>query len=114
MNSRHETAIMDVMSVVLGINCAASCGPRAGLARAFLYAGARSLIVSHWEVETQSAVSLMTGTFDALAADPRLSHAEALRKSILAMIGNAKHSELSDPKFWAPFVVVGEPAKLTH
>jgi CHAT domain-containing protein len=85
-----------------------------GLARAFFYAGARSLIVSHWEVETQSAVALMTGTFDALAADPRLSHAEALRKSILAMIGSAQQTELSDPKFWASFVVVGEPAKLPH
>ena len=41
-----------------------------GLARAFFYAGARSLIVSNWEVETKSAVALMTGTFAALAADP--------------------------------------------
>ncbi len=59
-----------------------------GLARAFFYAGARSLIVSNWEVDSDSAVALMTGTFAALAADPKLSHAEALHKSMLAMIDN--------------------------
>jgi hypothetical protein len=31
-------------------------------------AGGRSLLVSHWEVETNSAVALMTGTFAALQA----------------------------------------------
>jgi CHAT domain-containing protein len=80
-----------------------------GLARAFFYAGARSLIVSNWEVNSDSTVTLMVGTFAALAADPKLSHAEALRKSMLAMID--QHPEQADPKYWAPFVVVGEPAK---
>ena len=82
-----------------------------GLARAFFYAGGRSLLVSNWEVETESAVALMVGTFAALAADPKLSHGEALQKSILAMIEDAQHPERADPKYWAPFVVVGEPAK---
>jgi CHAT domain-containing protein len=53
----------------------------------------------------------MTGTFAALAADPNLSHAEALQKSMLAMIDNAQRPDWADPKYWAPFVVVGEPAK---
>ena len=65
-----------------------------GLARAFFYAGARSLIVSNWEVNSDSAVALMTGTFAALAADPKLSHAEALRKSMLAMIDNPQAPRL--------------------
>jgi CHAT domain-containing protein len=82
-----------------------------GLARAFFYAGARSLVVSNWEVDSKSAVALMTGTFAALAANPKLSHAEALQKSELDMIGDPQHPEWADPKYWAPFVVVGEPAK---
>jgi CHAT domain-containing protein len=82
-----------------------------GLARAFFYAGARSVVVSHWEVETASAVALMTGTFSALAADRRLSHGEALRQSMLAVIADPQHPEWAEPKFWAPFIVVGEPAK---
>jgi CHAT domain-containing protein len=85
-----------------------------GLARAFFYAGARSLVVSHWAVDSDSAVALMTGTFAALAANPRLSHAEALQKSMLAMIDNKQRPDWADPKFWAPFVVVGEPAKPTN
>lgn len=88
-----------------------------GLARAFFYAGARSLIVSHWEVDTYSIVALMTGTFAALAADPNLSHAQALQKSMHALIERAKQplfERLADPKFWAPFVVVGEPAKTAN
>jgi CHAT domain-containing protein len=82
-----------------------------GLARAFFYAGARSLVVSNWEVDSDSAVALMTGTFSALARNPKLSHGEALQKSMLAMIDNPQHPEWADPKYWAPFVVVGEPAK---
>jgi CHAT domain-containing protein len=85
-----------------------------GLARAFFYAGARSLVVSNWEVDSDSAVALMTGTFAALEADPKLSHAQALQKSMLAIIDNANHPEWADPKYWAPFIVVGEPAKFPN
>jgi CHAT domain-containing protein len=101
--------------VLSACNTAAAEKPGAealsGLARAFFYAGARSLIVSNWEVETKSVVALMVGTFAALAANPKLSHAEALQKSMLAMIDSLQHPEWSEPKYWAPFVVVGEPAK---
>ena len=41
------------------------------------------------------------------------SHAEALQKSMLAMIDNAQRPDWADPKYWAPFVVV-EPAKPTN
>src|SRR5262249_68190 len=82
-----------------------------GLARAFFYAGARSLIVSHWNVSDEAAARLMIGTFQAGLRDPKLSHAEALRQSILAMIDAAPSDAFADPRFWAPFVVVGEPAK---
>jgi CHAT domain-containing protein/Tfp pilus assembly protein PilF len=101
--------------VLSACNTAAGDKPGAealsGLARAFIYAGGRSLLVSNWEVETKSAVALMVGTFAAFAADPKLSHGEALRKAMLAIIDDAQHPEWVDPKFWAPFIVVGEPAK---
>jgi CHAT domain-containing protein/Tfp pilus assembly protein PilF len=107
---------LDAEWVVLSA-CNTAAGERpgaealSGLARAFFYAGGRSLLVSNWEVETKSAVALMVGTFAALAANPKLSHGEALQKSMLAMINDPQHHEWADPKFWAPFVVVGEPAK---
>ena len=101
--------------VLSACNTAAGDKPGAealsGLARAFFYAGARSLIVSNWEVDSDSTVALMTGLFDALKSNPHLSHAEALRLSMLQMIGNPSKPEWAQPKFWAPFIVVGEPQK---
>ena len=82
-----------------------------GLARAFFYAGAKSLIVSHWEVDSDSTVALMTGLFDALKNNPHLTHAEALRISMLQMINNPSNPYWGQPKLWAPFFVVGEPQK---
>ena len=101
--------------VLSACNTAAEGNPGAealsGLARAFFYAGARSLVVSHWEVDSEATVQLMTAMFQASAADPTLSHAEALRESMLSMIDNATSDEDAHPRIWAPFVVVGEPAK---
>ncbi len=37
-----------------------------GLARAFFYAGARALLVSHWYVNSDATVALITKTFKAL------------------------------------------------
>ena len=68
-------------------------------------------MVSHWQAEVDSSAQLMIGTFAALAADPNLSHGEALQKAMLAMIDDPTRP-WAKPKFWAPFVVVGEPAKL--
>jgi CHAT domain-containing protein/Flp pilus assembly protein TadD len=101
--------------VLSACNTAAGDTPGAealsGLARAFFYAGARSLIVSNWEVDSESTVALMTGLFGALKENPRLSHAEALRLSMLKMIGSPTKPEWAEPRYWAPFIVVGEPQK---
>jgi CHAT domain-containing protein len=102
-------------AVLSACNTAAEDKPGAealsGLARAFFYAGARSLIVSHWSVSDEATARLMIGTFRASARDPKLSHAEALRQSMLTMIDAAKSEADADPRYWAPFVVVGEPGK---
>ena len=101
--------------VLSACNTAAGDKPGAealsGLARAFFYAGAKSLVVSHWEVDSDATVELMDGLFEALKANPRLSHAEALQESMLRMIANSSKPEWAQPQFWAPFVVVGEPQK---
>ena len=43
-----------------------------GLARAFFYAGARALLVSHWAVDSNAATRLTTSTFDLLKANPNI------------------------------------------
>jgi len=77
-----------------------------GLAKAFFYAGARSLLVSHWEVQSDPTVKLTTGLIRALAADPSIGRAEALRRSMLAMIDST--GDDTHPAAWAPFVLAGE------
>jgi CHAT domain-containing protein len=82
-----------------------------GLASAFFYAGARSLLVSHWNVDDQATAALMSKIFLLMQKNPKLSHGEALQQAILAVIDNAPSDEDLNPRLWAPFVVVGEPAK---
>jgi CHAT domain-containing protein/Tfp pilus assembly protein PilF len=78
-----------------------------GLARSFFYAGARSLLVSHWAVNSGAAVALTTGTFTRLAANKSMSKAEALRETMLAMIDNDADIGDAHPSYWAPFSIIG-------
>jgi tetratricopeptide (TPR) repeat protein/CHAT domain-containing protein len=78
-----------------------------GLARAFFYAGARALLVSHWAVDSESTVKLINTTIRTMAGDKSIGRAEALRQSMLALIEKGAPHE-AHPAYWAPFVVVGE------
>ena len=80
-----------------------------GLGRAFIYAGARSLLVSHWAVYSEATVKLITGAVREMSRDPKVGRAEAMRRSMLALIDKGSKEE-AHPAFWAPFVVVGEGA----
>jgi CHAT domain-containing protein/Tfp pilus assembly protein PilF len=81
-----------------------------GLVRAFFYAGARALLVSHWEVESNAAMRLTTSTFNIMNSDPTLGRAEALRRAMLAYMNDATDPLNAYPVLWAPFEVVGEGA----
>lgn len=74
-----------------------------GLSRAFLYAGARSLVVSQWNVSDISTARLMKAFYERLAGNAE--NAAALREAKLQMLqagGETRH-----PHYWAPFIVVG-------
>ncbi len=86
-----------------------------GLGRAFFYAGARALLVTHWPVETVSARLLTTDLFKRQGEQPRLTRSQALRQSMLQLMADdAKDARgrpeyaYAHPLFWAPFVLVGE------
>ncbi len=66
---------------------------------------ARGLLVSHWVVASRPTVRVTTGAFAALAREPGIGRAEALRRSQLVLAGEA---ETAQPFFWAPFVLVGD------
>ena len=79
------------------------------MARAFFYAGARALLVSHWDVGSDAAVKLTTRAFAELKARPQIGRAEAFRVSMKELIEKGSFLE-AHPSQWAPFVVVGEGA----
>jgi tetratricopeptide (TPR) repeat protein len=87
----------------------------AGLTRAFLYAGARRLLVSHWAVESAATRDLVVDMFRSLrAGQSAMSAAAAARnrlratRSDAAMNADGPAVSRAHPFFWAPFVVVGD------
>ena len=110
--SEIATLKLDADWVILSAcNTAGASGETAealsGMARAFFYAGARALLVSHWEVGSDAAVKLTTRAFAELKANPGIGRAEAFRISMRELIEKGTADE-AHPSQWAPFVVVGE------
>jgi CHAT domain-containing protein len=106
--------------VLSACNTAAGNGAGAdavtGLGLAFIYAGARAVLVSNWPVETTSARLITTDTFKELARSPGTSRAAALRAAMLSLIDGPGYADASGktlfsyahPIFWAPFTLVGD------
>jgi CHAT domain-containing protein len=79
-----------------------------GLSRAFIYAGAKNLIISLWKVSDVSTTAEMTYFYSHLLKEyPKLDRnirfSEALRRAKLDMI----NSKYSHPYFWSPFILIG-------
>ena len=79
-----------------------------GLARSFFFAGARSLVVSHWPVNSDATVILMTAAFDAGSKNSGIGRAKALQLAMLKLLADPSRREYAHPQMWAPFVLVGE------
>ena len=77
-----------------------------GLRRAFMLAGARTLVTSLWRVPDQQTQELMSNFYSHLLAGT--SRAESLRKAQLAM-----HAKYPDPFYWGAFVCHGDPGPLS-
>ena len=84
----------------------------AGLTRAFMYAGAQGILVSHWSVESRATQLLMSELFRNLRQDEKedsLAALERARESIRASSDAAQNGlSRAHPYFWAPFVYVGD------
>jgi len=81
-----------------------------GLSRAFLYAGATSLVVSQWKVEDESTEQLMGAFYRHLMAG--CSKAEALRNAQQQFIQQKKGTIYAHPFFWSAFFLMGDAGQL--
>lgn len=104
------------LAVLSACNTAASNGKAgaeglSGLARAFLFAGARSLLVSHWAVSDSATSLLMEQTFRNIEQGGDLaSRARALQAAMKA-VRNEGAGNFASPKYWAAFTLVGDPGR---
>ena len=75
-----------------------------GLTRGFMYAGARRVIVSLWNVNDKATASLMQRLYAGMLRDGK-SPAAALRAAQIELLRTA---QWQSPYYWAPFVMQGE------
>ena len=85
-----------------GLNVVVGGDELLGLVRGLLYAGARSVLVTLWDVNDQSTARFMTSFYRHLAVCP--DKAEALRRAMRDL-----RDEWHHPYYWAPFVLIGAP-----
>lgn len=76
-----------------------------GMTRAFMYAGAKRVTVSLWDINDEATSQLMANLYREMFVRKQ-SPAAALRLAQTAMI---KDRRWSNPYYWATFVLQGEP-----
>jgi len=81
------------------------------MARAFLYAGCPSIVMTLWEVEDRSSAKLMLNFYRYLFKG--YSKPEALQKAKLDHLANADPLK-AHPYFWMGYIVVGDPTPLKY
>jgi CHAT domain-containing protein len=92
--------LLTLSGCVTGLNVVVDGDEMLGLTRGLLYAGARSLLLSLWDVNDKSAAELMKSFYEQLQDQP--SKADALRHAMLQIRERYPH-----PYHWAPFKLIG-------
>jgi CHAT domain-containing protein len=89
----------------------------------FFFAGARSIVASHWPVADDAAAILSSESVSIWAGDPSLTRAEALQRAMRAVRLDASHDRLdadgrlstwAHPSVWAPFSIYGDIDRRTQ
>jgi CHAT domain-containing protein len=102
---RLNTELVTLSACQTGLNERSPGDELIGLTRAFLYAGAPSVIVSLWSVDAGSAQELMLEFYRLLKnGSDKATALQKAQKKIMAQEGG----QYSHPYYWAPFVLVGD------
>ena len=78
-----------------------------GMARAFLFAGARSVLASLWAIDDEATMMFMKSFYQQLARGESAS--VALQRAMKCLRDS---QDFSAPKYWAPFVLMGDDVKI--
>ena len=74
-----------------------------GIARAFLFAGARSVVATLWAIDDEATLEFMKSFYQHLRGGESAS--SALQRAMKRLRDSDKFSA---PKYWAPFVLIGD------
>ena len=74
-----------------------------GIARAFLFAGARSVVATLWAIDDEATLEFMKSFYQHLRGGESAS--SALQRAMKCLRDSDKYSA---PKYWAPFVLIGD------
>jgi CHAT domain-containing protein/tetratricopeptide (TPR) repeat protein len=109
-----DWVIMSACNTAAGDGSAGAPG-LSGLARAFFYAGARTLLASHWPVGDDVAARLTVRTLQIQRSTPGISRAESLQRAMREVRSDKAHDGSGDswahPSAWAPFSLIGDGAR---
>lgn len=83
-----------------GLNVVAAGDELVGLARGLIYAGARSALLTLWDVQDRSTLEFMTSFYGHFSDSPDKSL--AMRRATLELRERYPH-----PYYWAPFILLG-------
>ncbi len=93
--------LLTLSGCVTGLNVVAEGDELFGLTRGLLYSGAKSLLLSLWEVDDRSTADFMKEFYSRLGKG--LRKADACRAAMLLLRERFPH-----PYYWAPFKLIGK------
>ena len=104
---------LDADTVILSAcNSAGPQGPAgeslSGLARAFFYAGARSMLVTHWSINDQSSAYLIAETMNRARTGGMAASLRGAQLALLDQAGTGLPSTLGHPFYWGAFALIGD------
>ncbi len=114
-NLRFEASLITLSACETGQHRVGGGDELLGLTRSFLYAGAASLLLSHWQIPDAITFTFIDDFYRRLAAGKR--KAAALREAQLALMqrgqeGDETTAHYQHPFIWAPFFLMGSPDAL--
>lgn len=108
-NLRLKASLVTLSACQTGRSVVGGGDELLGLMRAFLYAGAASLVVSLWTVADAATAEWMATFYRALSGGATKS--AAAREAQVVWLRQARGMR-EHPYYWAPFILVGDPGAL--